>query len=64
MAQFRSVVALAPACPLPYLHTALLLQSIGDVPGAIQHLEAACALSPDEVRHSVNHAPPNGSVQA
>ena len=44
MAQFREVVAMAPQCPLPYLHTALLLASLGDVPSALAHLDAACEL--------------------
>ena len=63
MAEFREIVELAPTCPLPYLHTALLLASLGDVPSALAHLDAACALcaegteaeSFDAVRISIRH---------
>ena len=44
MAGFREIVVASPMCPLPYLHTALLLASLGDVPSALRHLDAACKL--------------------
>ena len=44
MAQFCEIVDAAPTCPLPYLHAALLLSSLGDVPSALRHLDAACKL--------------------
>lgn len=47
MAHFREIVDSSPMCPLPYLHTALLLASLGDVPSALQHLDAACKLCED-----------------
>lgn len=47
MALFREIVDTVPTCPLPYLHAALLLASLGDVPSALRHLDAACKLCED-----------------